>query len=127
MVGFERVDELFWRVRGYCSELQKGGAPVDQNYALGIIINGIRSARFDTLRIRFGIMRLENKPLEFWAVLKAYPDLDRINMEPPSSDSRYPGWSRSSPTLPANAALPQSQRRQEGSKKPGSSKRVFEP
>ena len=50
-------------------------------------------------------MRLENQPLELWAVLKAYHDLDRINMELPSSDSRHPGWSRSPLTLPANAAL----------------------
>ena len=127
MMGSETVDDFFWRVKGYCTELQKAGAPVEQNYALGIIINGIRAPRFEHLRIRYCTMRLSNEPLDYWAVLKAYHDLDRINMELPSTDSRHPGWSGPSPTLPANAALPQSHRRQDGTRRTGGSKRVFDP
>ena len=41
MVGTERVDDFFWRVRGSCKELQKAGAPVDQNYAWGLSLMGL--------------------------------------------------------------------------------------
>ena len=126
-MGSERVDEFFWRVRGYCKELQEADAPVQQNYAMGIIVNGIRLARFDTLRQRFGIMKLNGETLEYWGVLKAYHDLDRIIMELPKTDSRYPGWSRVPTLLPVNAAFGLTQRRKTGSKKPGTSKRAFEP
>ena len=40
MGNSERVDAFFRRVRGYCTELQKAGILVEQNYAMWIIVNG---------------------------------------------------------------------------------------
>eukprot|EP00798_Chlamydomonas_sp_ICE-L_P003972 gene3972-biopygen21690 len=53
----ERVDDFFRRVRGYCSDLRSAGSPVTLHYAMGVIIGGIRLARFDSLRIKYGMMR----------------------------------------------------------------------
>ena len=126
MGNSERVEALFWRVRGYCEELRKAGILVEQNYAMWIIVNGIRLARFDPLRLQYGLQKLKGGALEYWEMLEAYHDLDRLNMFLPATDSRHPGWSRVSPPLPANAAfgVPQ-QRKSDG--KPGSSKRANEP
>ena len=126
MANTERVDEFFWRVRGYCKDLRKANTPVDQNYAMGVIVNGIRLGRFDTLRQRYGMMKLNGEVPEYWGVLKAYHDLDRINMELPKTDSRHPGWSRAPSHSPANAAFQHKQRQGNGSKEPVTSKRAFE-
>ena len=104
MSGTETVDEFFWRVKDMCIELQKAGAPVEQNYALGIIVNGIRQPRFEHLRIRYAEKRLARVPLDYWVVLKDYHDLDRMNMELPTTDPRHPEYA-SKPILPANSAL----------------------
>eukprot|EP00798_Chlamydomonas_sp_ICE-L_P004237 gene4237-biopygen21965 len=52
----ERVDDLFRRVRGYCSDLRSAGSQVTLHYAMGVIIGGIRLARFDSLRIKFTVL-----------------------------------------------------------------------
>ena len=68
MSSTERVSEFFWRVRGNCKDLRKANTPVDQNFAMGIIVIGIRPARFDILRQRFGMMKLNGVVLEYWGV-----------------------------------------------------------
>jgi len=127
MLGTETVDDFFWRVKDMCTELHKAGAPVSQNYAIGIIINGIRQPRFEHLRIRYAEMRLEHEPLDYWVVLKAYHNLDRMNMELPTTDPRHPEWSGTSPILPANSALTLPTSRHKSKRKPGSSSQAFEP
>eukprot|EP00798_Chlamydomonas_sp_ICE-L_P004912 gene4912-biopygen15218 len=62
----ERVDEFFQRVRGYCSDLRSARSPVAQDYDMGIIIGGIRMARFDSLRLKFGMMRQRQIPEDYW-------------------------------------------------------------
>ena len=57
MGNSERVDAFFWRVRGYCTELRKAGILVEQNYAMWIIVNGIRLA-LDPLRRQYGMQKL---------------------------------------------------------------------
>ena len=94
MVPSERIEPFFWRVRGYCKELRKAGILVQHNYAMGVIINGIRLARFDTLRQLYGVRKLKGGTLEYWGILEAYHDLDRLKMELPTTDSRHLGWTR---------------------------------
>ena len=53
MSSTETVSEFFWRVRGYCKDLRKANTPVDQNLAMGIIVEGIPLAHLGTLRQRF--------------------------------------------------------------------------
>ena len=90
----ERVDDFFRRVRGYCSDIRSAGSPVTQHYAMGIIIGGIRMARFDSLRIKYGMMRHLGVPLDYWICLTEYRNIDILNIALPRSDSRHPGWSR---------------------------------
>ena len=65
MGNSERVEAFFWRVRGYCEELHKAGILVEQNYAMWIIVNGIRLARFDPLRRQYGLQKLKGGALEY--------------------------------------------------------------
>eukprot|EP00798_Chlamydomonas_sp_ICE-L_P008606 gene8606-biopygen15521 len=64
----ERVDEFFRRVRGYCSDLRSARSPVSQDYAMGIIIGGIRMACFDSLRLKFGMMRQREIPVDYCSI-----------------------------------------------------------
>eukprot|EP00798_Chlamydomonas_sp_ICE-L_P025800 gene25800-biopygen20291 len=84
----ERVDEFFRRVRGYCSDLRSARAPVAQDYAMGIIIGGIRMARFDSLRLKFGMMRQRQILVDYWSCLGEYRNLDILNIALPKS---HPG------------------------------------
>ena len=89
-------------------------------------MNGIRHTRVDPLRRQYGMIKLRGGNLDYYVLLTAYHDLDRLNMSLPSTDSRHPGWTRASPPLPANAALGVlPQRKYDG--KPGSSKYAGEP
>ena len=44
MGNSERVDGFFRRVRGFCTELQKAGVMVQQNYAMWIIVSVLRGS-----------------------------------------------------------------------------------
>ena len=91
-----------------------------------IIVNDIYLARFDGLRRLYGVQKLKGGILEYWELLEAYHDLDRLNMSLQTTDSRHPGWTRVSPPLPANAAFGVTQQRKSDGT-PGSCKRPFEP
>ena len=92
---------------------------------MGIIIGGIRMARFDSLRLKFGMMRQRGIPVDYWSCLGEYRNLDILNIALPKSDSRHPaGWSRDPPHSPANAAFKHGQG--SGSQGSGSAKRDLE-
>ena len=100
---------------------------MEQKYALDIIINGIRPTRFEHLRMKYNTLLIESASLDYWAVLKAYHTVDRINSKLPSTDPRSPEYTGSSPTVPVNAALPKSYKRQDGTRRSTAGKRVFDP
>ena len=117
----EQVDAFFRRVRGLCTDLRSAGSPQTQKHAMGIIVNGIRLVRFESLRIKYARLLYNSQPVEYWSCLEEYRTLDILNIALPKSDSRHPGWSRDTPQVPANATF---QRRQgSGSQGSGSTKR----
>jgi len=79
----ERVDDFFRRVRGYCSDLRSAQAPVTLHYAVGVIIAGICLARFDSLRIKYGMMRHLGVALDYWSCLAEYRTLHILNIALP--------------------------------------------
>ena len=91
---------------------------------MGIIINGIRLGRFDSLRIKYGTLLYHSQPVDYWSCLADYRSLDLLNIALPRSDSRHPGWSRDTPQVPANAAFQRGQG--SGSQGSGSAKRRLE-
>eukprot|EP00798_Chlamydomonas_sp_ICE-L_P020381 gene20381-biopygen29147 len=119
----EHVDAFFRRVRGMCIDLRSAGFPQTQRHAMGIIVQGASLPRFETLRIKYGILIYNQQPVEYRSCLEEYRQLDILNIALPQSDSRHPGWSRTAPQFPANAAF---QRRQKTGGGSGSNKRRLE-
>jgi hypothetical protein len=118
----ETIDAFFLRVRGMCMDLRSAGQPQTELYAMGIIVRGSALVRFDSLRIKYNLMLYNKQPVDFWSCLEEYRQLDIINMALSPDDSRYPGWGKSTPQVPANAAFP-AQSKQRGGGASGSNKR----
>jgi hypothetical protein len=123
MVSSERVGDFFLRVRGYCSDLRRAGEFVEQPYAMRVIINGVRHLRFDDLRKSYGIQLLNGKVLDFYSVMHAYHMYERLDMNLPTTDSRYPEWTKVPSPTPALASVEHKQGRT-GNKGSGSAKRT---